>query len=72
MLLTFNEGICKAIRDLESEGVFSYANDIIILARDFKHALYLLEEVLKRLRENGYVINYSKVTLFKSELNILG
>ena len=72
MSLTFNEGIYKAIGDLESEGVFSYADDIIILARDFKHALYLLEEVLKRLRENGYVINYSKVTLFKSELNILG
>ena len=72
MSLTFNEGICKAIRDLESEGVFSYVDDIIILARDFKHALYLLEEVLKRLRENGYVINYSKVTLFKSKLNILG
>ena len=69
---TFNEGIHMLLYDLEEEGVFHYADDILILAKSMAHCIWLLSIVLKRLRENGYVINYQKCILFKEELNILG
>ena len=69
---TFNEGILMVLGDLLEAGVSSYADDICIMAETFEKCLSLLEEVLKRLRANGYVIQASKVVLFKSELNILG
>ena len=47
--------------DLRERGVFAYANDITIAASTFEESLELLEELLKRLRENGFVINHKKV-----------
>ena len=66
----FSEGVRRSIGHLE--GVEPYADDIYIFGPTLELYLERLENTLKCLREDGYVVSATKCALFKRELNVLG
>lgn len=52
--------------------VFVYLDDVIIVTDTFEKHLEILQEVLKRLREAGLIINREKCKFCRSELEYLG
>ena len=62
----------KAIGWLRPKGVFFYADDVVIFAESFDQCLYLLNEVLKSLERDGFVVSAKKCEFFKTEMEVLG
>lgn len=57
--------------DLEPH-VFVYLDDIIILSADFETHLVILEKVLERLRQAGFVLSMDKCHFCRPQLKYLG
>ena len=52
--------------------VICYIDDILVSGKDHSHHLKNLEEVLKRLLEEGITVKYSKCTFLSSQVEYLG
>ena len=57
--------------DLEPS-VFVYLDDIIIATADFEKHIYIVNEVLKRLKKAGLTLNWEKNQFCRHELRYLG
>jgi Reverse transcriptase (RNA-dependent DNA polymerase) len=62
----------RILDDLRGRGVEVYLDDIIIHSRDHKNHDSLLEEILKRFKENKMRINPKKIQYKQGEVKLLG
>ena len=69
----FQRAIEKALRDLIDQGnVAVYIDDIIIYSSSIVQHMKLVEEVLRRLKETKFYINFEKSLFFRTEALYLG
>ena len=69
---TYIKAMMMSIGHLRGRGVYFYADDIVIFAGNFETGLELLDETLKCLRRDGFVVSASKCQFFKNEAEVLG
>lgn len=63
----------EIFRDLiDSHGVVVYIDDIKITSTDWKHHMWLVQECLKRLQDNGFTVTPSKCEWAVQETDFLG
>lgn len=54
------------------KGVSNFLDDIVVYSVDMKSHLLILEQVLKKLSDNGLILNKNKCEFGKSEISYLG
>ncbi|KAI5150401.1 hypothetical protein ENBRE01_1475 [Enteropsectra breve] len=69
---TFQRTMDTIFRDINGKFVIPYLDDIIIFSNSTKEHEEHLEEVLKRLKNAGIVLNRNKCKIGKTEIKVLG
>uniref|UniRef100_A0A1Y1K1B2 Reverse transcriptase domain-containing protein n=3 Tax=Photinus pyralis TaxID=7054 RepID=A0A1Y1K1B2_PHOPY len=69
---TFQRLLDEILGPEMEEKAFAYLDDIIIISKSFNEHLNILQEVLRRLRENGLQLQIEKCVFCRTELKYLG
>jgi hypothetical protein len=69
---TFQDMMNHIFRDMLDQGVIAYIDDVLIYAETEERHDELVEEVLKRLEENGLVISPEKCIWGRNKVEFLG
>ena len=69
---TFQRVMNDMFKDMIGKVLFVYIDDITIYTQSFKEHMEVLEEVLRRIRENGMFLKPKKCTIASEEIHMLG